>query len=278
MSLFKKGIVVFVFVLGTMCYADPLDITVAAYYIPSTYTDTIFKTNTTVEGGYGYFGFGTSAIECGYDQVLSTQTKGSVQQNYLGLYTYFMPTMQFKGGFVAIRPNGGDGNGDVYVLGGAYDQYNEYGYKAWSAGADAFVSMYTGTSKLTVYQASPGAHYYMASPWNVGWFDVSGKVNGIFISDNRTLFSEELAIKYNWDAYSVGATYYLGETTYGIYNGGFVVFNTNDKLLTGYALSGKYSVGPLSFTANYQVQNMIASGATSTTSFTKIGGLMTYHF
>ncbi len=278
MSVFKKGFVVLFFMLGVLIYADPLDVTVATYYIPSTYTDTVFKTNTTVMGGYGYFGLGTSALELGYDQVLGTLSHGSVQQNYLGIYSYYLPGIQLKAGFVGVRPNGGNGNGDVFLLGGSYDQYNEFGYKAWSAGSELFASMYTGTSAITVYQVSPGGHYFMASPWTTGWFDFSGKVTGIFTSDNRSLFSEELGVKYNWDAYSVGATYYLGETTYGIYNGGFVVFNTADKLLSGYALSGKYVLGSFSFTANYQSQNMLASGATQTTVLSKMGGLVTYHF
>lgn len=282
MSFLKRGSLsliagILVVMSRAQLVANPIDTTIATYYIPSTYTDAS-KTNTTVEGAYGYFGLGTSSLECGYDQILSTQSKGSVQQNYLGIYTYYLPTMKFRLGYVGIRPNGGDGNGDVAILGAGYDQYNEYGYKSWTAGSDAFVSVYSGSSKLTVAQLSPFATYYMASGWGVGWFELTGKVNGVFISDNRNMYSEEAVLKYNFDPFMLSATYYLGESTYGAFNGGFVVFNTNDKLQTGYALSGSYALGPMSLILNYQFQNMIASGETRVSSLTKVGGLLTYHF
>ncbi len=272
------GIIGGLMLSASLSYADPITINLAPYFIPTAYSDKVVKLDTTIFGGYGFFGLGSYSLELGYDQILGTLSRGSVQQNYLGIVTYYLPTMKFKAGLVAIRPTGGDGNGTVGILGAQYDQYDAYGYyKLWSLGADVFYSRYTDSTNTTAYQGSPYLKYYLSPPFLPGWCEATGRVNGILTSSRQTLINEEVGMDYHLGPLTLGAEYTIGEARYGVYKGGFVVFNSSDKLQDGYTLSAAYALGQLSFSSSYQVQNLTPIDAPKS-SYTKISALVTYHF
>ena len=87
-----KGIIAASLLLTKIMIASPIDIYTAGYYIPTSYSDPI-KTNTTVIGGYGYFGVDSQTLEVGYDNVLGTESQESVQQNFLLMYGFGLPSI-----------------------------------------------------------------------------------------------------------------------------------------------------------------------------------------
>ncbi len=278
--------VAFTLLMMSTVQANDLSLSAFLYMIPTTFTHTAIKTNTTVFGGYGCFGFGTSTFEASYDHIIGTQSQSLVQENYLGIYTLYTPSTHYKIGVASIHPQSQGESGTVGILGIGYDNYTDTGYKAWSAGTDIFGSQYTlSTGSLSVLQASPFTTLYLASPWNVGWFELTGKVNLEGLSDGRSCNNEEIDLKYNWDAFSVGAHYYLGQSIYGTYNGGFVVNNTNDSVTDGFGLSGTYNTPwGVTLQVTYQMQNLQPYDTFSkayipeTSSFSKMGILVSAHF
>lgn len=261
--------------LTTQISATVIDTSLLAYYIP-THQNSSLKSDTTVIGTYGYFGFGQNSLELEYDNVLDSSLKSSTQTNYIGTYTYYgMPYKRLKAGLHHI--NSSSAGADILILGAAHDEYNYYGYKLWSVGCDAFASNYTN---FNVYQVAPYFITTFQPSYQSGYFELTTKTNLINISgsNHKTMNHMETNLRYIWNAFSLGCHVWTGESQYGVYEGGAVVYNSADTLRDGYAITGTYTLTTkINLTASYLYQRMQESTTGTDTSFNKYTLMLGYH-
>jgi hypothetical protein len=252
------------------------DAATAVYYIPTTY-DTSAKVGTLVKGAYAYLGTGAHSLELGHDQIALTSSGENIQWNYLGIYTYRLPTSQWKAGYSRI--NGGTLIGNIGILGGASDIYNQWGYKSWSYGLDVYGGFYdNGGTPFTVMQYMPYGTYHFVPPYLPGYANITGKVSYVSDSQTSTYLAYEAELKYYVGLWTIESQYWLGETTWGVTNGGFVINNTSDVLKDGYNIAASYQLLPkLSGKLEYQSRR---GDTTDGVRFqqTKVSYMLTYVF
>lgn len=256
-----------------------LSMTTAAYYIPSTYTNSA-KANTNVGGFYGFFGQAQHALEIEFDQITLASTGAAVQHNYLGIYTYYMPTSAYKIGYLRINTPTDFAN--IVLVGGKWDTYNSYGYKDWSAGLDVYTSFYNlPTGQPLLIQGVPSYTKYFQAFGLPGSFEFNPKLNIEYNLGQRRFYNNaELAMKYYMNpAWTFGVRYWTGESVYGVSNGGFVVNNSDDVVKQGYAINATYAITPqLSMVLSYQSNTMSNSAILGDFSQNKIAYMLMYNW
>ena len=249
------------------------------YSVPIDYTST-GKTDTTVLGGYGYFGYNSESVEIEYDRVTETDGGGLYQQDFVGIYTYYgLPYTRLKAGIHYVQSAGEGVDGSVYIAGAAFDQLNLYGYRSATLGMDLYGSTYTDSTN--VIQVSPYITSYFQPVWPFGYYDLTTKVNIITISGvtSETLKGVETALSYNFYPWKLTAKAWFGESKYGVYSGGNVVYNTADFLKEGYGVSATYSFSPaLSLNLGYQVQYLQVAGESDVSRVSKLQYMLGYNF
>ncbi len=271
MKTLKKILVILPVSLLMFTQCEAMDITSGIYMIPGHYDNAPGKTDTTVKGIYAYFGEKEFALETEFDLITQSKNNTLVQQNIGAIYTQFLPGMQIKaGGFYLFSPSE---KSVVGILGTNIDQYNDYGYKTYSYGTDVFLSIFNPGTQQLVVQASPYSKAYFSPPfWQEGYFEWTGKVHLIDnVSSKKLLGSGESSLAYNLYPFSVTGTVYLGPSSYGCYNGGFVIYNSDDLILNGVGVSMTYSLSPQwSMTAGYQVFNQESTDVPNTFTLSKM--------
>jgi hypothetical protein len=263
-----------------LCASQPVDVSVATYYVPVEY-DSTAKTDTTAIGAYSYWGYKQHSLELEFDQVSSTVGNVSIQQNTIGLYTYYgLPYTRLKAGCQHIETPTNTGStktygGNVIILGAARDQVNYYGYKIWTSGIDAFVSDYDGFTPIQI--APYFTTYFKAGPQ----MSLTGKLNTQYLSQNSptVLNTLEASLQCYWSAFTLTAQATAGQSKFGVFNGGFLAYNTADVVQDGLSLSGTYyATSKLSFTASKEMHRLIVSGESDPTLFSKLSVMANYHF
>jgi hypothetical protein len=280
MMSYKKLIVVSgvclscIFSLPTMAATSLL-----GYSIPIDYTSD-GKTDTNVVGGYGYFGYNSESVEIEYDRVTERSGGALYQQDFLGMYTYYgLPYTRLKAGMHYVQSVGEGVDGIVYIAGAAFDQVGRYGYQSATLGMDLYASTYTNSTR--VIQVSPYITSYFQPAWPFGYYDLTTKVNLIAVSGAKpeTLKGVETALTCNFYPWKLAAKAWFGESKYGVYSGGNIVYNTADLLLHGYGVSATYSFSPvLSLKLGYQLQYLQVDGETSVSNVSKLSYMLGYNF
>lgn len=249
------------------------------YSVPINYTSES-KADTTVLGGYGYFGYNVQSVEIEYDRVSRADNGDLYQQDYVGIYTYYgVPYTRLKAGFHYVQSADAGVDGTVYIAGAAFDQVSLYGYKSATVGLDLYSSNYTDDTK--VLQFSPYMTSYFQPAWPFGYYDFTTKLNFISISgtSSESLNGIETALNYNLYPWKLSAKAWFGHARYGMFSGGNVLYNTADLLRDGYSLSATYSFSPaLTLTLGYQFQYLQADGDTSITEVSKVQYMLGYDF
>jgi len=251
----------------------PVNVNLIEYYVPTDYQSTS-KTDTTVIGTYGYIGYHNHSLELEYDQVSAAQTNTSVQNNSIGIYTYYgIPYNRLKLGVQHM--DGVSNPGDMYMIGAANDCVSYYGYKLWTTALDAYVTKY---DTVTPIQLSPSLTMYL----NRGaLISVTTKLNAQYIEESspKTYATIQTSILCAWKSLTLSTEFTAGESKYGVFNGGFVVFNTADVLKNSVALSATYyATKSLSFTVSREYHELVVSGEDETTDFSKQSFMIGYHF
>jgi len=249
------------------------------YSVPIDYTST-GKTDTTVIGGYGYFGYNAESVEIEYDRVTETNGGALYQQDFVGIYTnYGLPYTRLKAGMHYVQSAGEGVDGSVYIAGAAFDQVTLYGYRSATLGLDLYASTYTDSTN--VIQVSPYITSYFQPVWPFGYYDLTTKLNIIAISGAtpETLKGVETELSYNFYPWKLSAKAWFGESKYGVYSGGNVVYNTADLLREGYGAFATYSFSPaLSIKLGYQVQNLQVAGESAISQVSKLQYMLGYNF
>jgi hypothetical protein len=274
-----------IIVVSGLCLASFLSLpTMAAtsllgYSIPIDYASES-KADTTVIGGYGYFGYNNESVEIEYDRVSRADNGDLYQQDYLGIYTYYgLPYTRLKAGLHYVQSSDLGIDGAVYIAGASFDQVSLYGYKSATVGLDLYSSNYTDDTK--VFQVTPYMTSYFQPAWPFGYYDVTTKLNIVSISGTNpeTFKGVETALTYQLYPLAFSVKAWFGESKYGVFSGGHVVYNTSDLLKDGYGVSATYSFFPaLSMTVGYQLNHLQVAGDSDMTTVSKVTYMLGYNF
>jgi hypothetical protein len=253
--------------------------TFLGYYVPINYSSNS-KTDTTVLGGYAYFGDQSHGLELEFDSVSGMLTQQLTQQDVIGIYTYKgLPYSQLRIGFHHINGVEAQTQGNTYIFGGKFDQVDYYGRMYCTLGTDIYTSFYS--DHRTVVQLSPYITAYFQPVWPYGYYDVTTRLNIIANSNGTTEYLKgiETVANYNLYPWSLGVQVWVGESKFGAFSGGNIVYNTADTLKEGVAISAAYSFSPaLSVRLAYQLQSLQAVGDTTASDVSKIQYMVGYNF
>lgn len=254
--------------LSPLHAAKSWNTSLVGYYIPSDFSlDT--KTDTAVTGVYGYFGYKRHALELEYDSVKSLEDSVDVQQHSLAIYSYLLPSSaKVRVGYQNISAETGGKSVGLVIAGISRNSYSYYGYPVWGVGLDGYMSTYDDFD-TPVYQLSPFITAYMGM---YSQASLTAKIHTQQLpDDDATIFNTmELNYKYAWKSFSVTTKMLVGDSKYGVFNDGFVVYNTDDTMRDGYQIGlTYYASNRLSFTIGQEYRRLIASGETDVSSVSK---------
>jgi hypothetical protein len=275
------------FVFLSPLYSEEIAVSLAAkVYSLSVENTGTSMTDTTIKGAYGYIGYGSHSLSLEYDMISDTDDV-SLQNNALGIYTYYgQPGYRYKVGYQNITTEETDNNGNVIILGLEHDSYDYYlTTRLWTAGVSIFGSSYNLTAgDQNVIQFSPHFTSYFYPILVPGYADITTRYNSIFLSDSTdfeksSFHNIEIAVNYYLNSFVLTSRVWTGESVYGVFDGGHVIYNSTDILKTGIASSLTYYFSKqLSSTIGYQYQIVRGADESSDTNFGKLMIMAGYAF
>ncbi|MFT5171808.1 MAG: hypothetical protein ACI9BD_001586, partial [Candidatus Marinamargulisbacteria bacterium] len=203
---------------------------VSGYMVPSTFSAN--NANYTIMGAYSYLGIDQHALDLEYDRIANTESGDDIQSSMIAIYTYY-DASRFRPriGVHRINTAGPNNNGIIGILGASYDYLDKNYYKKWTAGTDVYYSSYDFTaSTFSALQLSPHFTTYFYPKIFPGYMAVSAKYHAIFPSDSRGYSQDyftsfQLGVSYSYYPVTVTLKGWEGESIYGVYKGGILVYN-----------------------------------------------------
>jgi|GEM_PF-2697256 len=271
MNIRHSIVIAMVYFLSSSLYAS--SVSLIGYAIP---VSSPVKPASTITGIYSYIGFSPYSIELELDNTASSAA-GKNQQNTLLIFTdNRSPYTHWRIGTNQVQPENGS-KGGTYFLGVKFDQRDYYYTLNAEISSNFYVGLYTLASgeKLTVYQVSPEITNYFYSAFLPGQIAVTTK--GSFQSLSQNLGNGtvqafgEFSVSNGFGPLYLTAKSFFGSSQYGVYENGYVVYNSADKFQDGYSLAVRYALTPASsITAGYQVFNFTPDGSTSKSTISRL--------
>jgi hypothetical protein len=201
-------------------------------------------------GIYGYVGVGQHSVELGFDNLKSkNQTVDPLDEDHTTLiYTnYQIPSVRLKIG--GHQMNAGSlGKANTFLLGGAYDYSNTWGYKEWGVGLDVSRTRFDSTlNQRDVNQFTLTGIKYWAVDSAIGsYVSLWGNVYQINLSqavENKSNYTQgKVGVSYHKNNLDTGIYVREGDSPYVVDKGGFVLYddNTINKDATGVMIAYQF--------------------------------------
>ena len=125
---------------------------------------------------------------------------------------------------------------------GTYSNYSPvYPYSfRWNAGIGLYYSRYTNTTDFNVYQVNPHTTVKLFSDYRKGSLYADVTAYYIHVTDSDTLgidksnyYSLDAALRYYYGSYDFKIGGWAGQQVFAVKNGGFVVYNLEEKYKGG---------------------------------------------
>ncbi len=247
-------------------YAIPMKFSTSIYSAGLSYDKSLTKDDGYVVGVYGYWGIGLQhSLEFGldYTHINYKNNQPDLDQTDLTfIYTnYSFNKTKLKIGFHYIDSDDKLSDGGTTVILG-FDKYEPY---RWNAGVDLFYTKYNdyinlnGSKGLDVYQITPKVGFYFGDYYKYGSFYLETLATYIKHSDDvgfgKSFVSLEERINYYIKKFAFTLSVWGGKRSFFVDNGGFVVYNLQEKYKYGVSFKAGYSFNQrlgVSATVGYQ--------------------------
>ena len=251
-------------------------VTTSPYYMQVNNTD---STNQRVMGLYSFLGLDLNhSVDAEYDAIASETDQSTLQQMYIGRYTYYTPDLyRYKLGVQVIDTEANVQEGNTYSFGIEKDHFTTSGIYLNTIGLSSFYTTHTlSNSTLSAIQVSP---FYKA-PLYISFLPsklfIKSQLNHIQLSEDLG-FSKQQFTSFEQTAsfvrlpFTLDISMLLGEAMYLVEQEGFIILNSVDNRYYR-SLKAKmtfFLTDTLNFQAGYQAYYFETKTTNSNTSQSK---------
>ena len=217
---------------------------ISLYNLPTSYADSANQ-DTSLTGAYMYLGNAQHALELEYDKLVNVDNK-PIQTAQIGVYNLYKPYSTWRLGINNISNKRELYAGSTIIAGVSYNSYY-YQTKVFSAGLDLFTTSHkiANNVDLEITQASPYLTTYFYPSFIPGYVHLKTQLNlfdssSDFDFTNNNLGSISVHLDYLYYAWTLSFKVTSGEEIYAVHDGGYVMFNSDDKYLSSASVFVQY--------------------------------------